>query len=666
MEPLAVLTLLAHACLWGTLLITAVGVVCRLAPRLPAGVRTWLWWLACAKLLLDVCVTAPINLPVLPAPVPTVQTASTPLMRHSASALPLVKAPAATNAAQAVESDTAAVPAVDAPRWPALLFAAWLGGILVSLAVALWQYAAVWRLGRGTVPVTLPEADLDALARQIGLRAAPRVLTGPGVKTPCLVGGFRPAILLPLGLEDALTPAELRLTLAHEMAHIKRCDLPLALVPLTARIVFFFHPLAWWATAEWAAAREEACDALALSATGLPRAAYGQLLLKLTAPAAAPPALGLSPGYAALRRRLLGLSQNQTTPRCARALALALPLLLPWRLSAALPQVEAAGNPASAATHYTVTALAEGADGTVSALNDSGQVALSVEGGGSAAGYVGDAQSLAPVGTLPKHRASLAYGLSNTGLSAGTSFNIPGHGRAFVWDGAPHRLGSLPGYPYSEARAVNAAGEVAGFSETGRADRLRAWVCRAFLHTQAGTNQDLGTLGGPYSAAYAVNDSGQVAGKADTETLGATHAFVWADGQMTDLGTLGGLNSVAYAVSGTGEVAGASETGRGVRHAFVYVSGELHDLPPLPSMTDSAAYTVNNHGEVAGVSQTSSSVKDKRATLWHNGRPIDLNALLPANSGWVLTEARAVNNRGQIVGTGLLHGKKRAFLLTPR
>lgn len=35
----------------------------------------------------------------------------------------------------------------------------------------------------------------------------------------------------------------------------------------------------------------------------------------------------------------------------------------------------------------------------------------------------------------------------------------------------------------------------------------------------------------------------------------------------------------------------------------------------------------------------------------------DLNTLLPANSGWlVLTQANSINNRGQIVGTGITSG----------
>jgi hypothetical protein len=43
----------------------------------------------------------------------------------------------------------------------------------------------------------------------------------------------------------------------------------------------------------------------------------------------------------------------------------------------------------------------------------------------------------------------------------------------------------------------------------------------------------------------------------------------------------------------------------------------------------------------------------------------DLNELLPAGSGWVLTSASGISDGGQIVGTGTLNGMTKAFLLTP-
>ena len=645
---------IGHACLWGSVGIAAVGMVCRVLPRLPAGVRAWLWWLACAKLLLGFFLAAPIDLPVLPAPAAFVPAASVAALPQAA--LPL-KTAAFTHAPAPAIAD-APMPAVrKTPRWPLLLLTAWLVGVAASFVLTVRQSLALARVQRGTAAASLPGLDLDALAKQMGLRRAPHILSGPSVPTPCVVNWFRPIILLPPNFRD-FTPIELRLTLAHEMAHVRRGDLPLAVIPTLARTLFFFHPLVWWASAEWAAAREEACDALALSVTKTPRADYGRLLLKLAAPEAAAPALGLSPGYRHLRRRLMSLAHARQTPRGARFCALALPLLLPWHLSAALPP--AAGTSDAPPVRYAVSALAGGLDGSVSGLNNAGQAALSAD----TQGYVGSGDTLAALNALPKHHASFAYALNNAGQAAGASFNILGHARAFFWDGATHKIGSLPGYPYSEARGISDTGQVAGFAETGRTDRLHAWISRAFVRQPDGSLLDLGTLGGPYSAAYAVGASGSVAGKADTDS-GATHAFLWTPGGgMTDLGTLGGADSAAYAVSSAGAVAGISDTGdTGTRHGFLFVNGQIRDLPPLPDMDSSAAYAVNGTDQVVGVSQTAAGIK--HATVWRDGRPTDLNTLLPPRSGWVLTEARAVNDHGQIAGQGLWNGKPCAFLLTP-
>ena len=659
METDVWMRLIGHASLWGSVWIAAIGLLCRFLPRLPAAMRAGFWWLACLEMLLGFCVPAPISLPVLPDPAPAAHAAFLPAASLSVpGSLPWKPAGGFHAGVDSTASQEHQTPLPSAPSLTPLLFVAWFLGIAAFSLSAARQSIILKRLQRRASPAFLPAIDLAALARQMGLRRTPLALTGPGIHAPCVTGWLSPAILLPAGLCETLSANEMRLLLAHEMAHLKRGDLPLALVPLLARILFFFHPLVWWAAAEWAAAREEACDWQALSITRLSRADYGRLLVKMTGKNLPAPALGLSPGYHSLRRRLLGLNRPQS-PRYAGLFVLALPLLLPWRLT--VPPADAPRSHA-APTLYSVTALADNSE--AAALNNAGQVALSVQGSGGAQGYAGDADALAALGALPKHHASLAYGMNAQGQVAGTSFNVPGHGRAFLWDGAAHRLGSLPGYPYSEARGLNALGQVAGFSETGRADYSHAWITRAFLRQPAGNFIDLGTLGGDYSAAYAVNSPGMVVGKADTALFGATHAFAWVDGRMADLGTLGGADSVAYAVNDQGEIAGASEVdGTAARHAFLYTNGRMRDLGTLPAMTSSAAYALNSSGQIVGMSQTSAL---KRATLWQNDQPTDLNTRLPAHSGWTLTEARAVNDHGQIAGVGLFQGHRRAFLLTPR
>lgn len=63
---MALVRQLAQAALWATLFALAVWVTCRLAPRLPAGVRCGLWWLVSLKLLIGLGWPAPLTLPVLP------------------------------------------------------------------------------------------------------------------------------------------------------------------------------------------------------------------------------------------------------------------------------------------------------------------------------------------------------------------------------------------------------------------------------------------------------------------------------------------------------------------------------------------------------------------------------------------------------------------------
>jgi len=391
----------------------------------------------------------------------------------------------------------------------------------------------------------------------------------------------------------------------------------------------------------------------------------GRLLLKLAGGRETAPALGLSPGYRTLKRRLIGLTSPATNSRNSRWLvAAALLAMVPWRLTAAVRSGLAA--PAQAehlSEHYTVTDLGDAAE--AAGLNEAGQAALTWRDGSEAQGLTGSPAALTLLGALPKHHFSRAYGINSRGEIAAASYNIPGHGLAFLWDGSPHKLGSLPGYPYSQARAVNDAGQVVGFAETGGRDRNQAHVARAFLW-QSGEMTDLGTLGGLYSAATGVNNAGQVVGKADTETFGSTHAFLWQNGAMQDLGTLGGANSLACRVSDGGAVVGSAETGdANTRHAFVWQSGTMRDLGTLPNMPSSVACGVNASGLIVGYAEAQPDSTDKRAVLWRGGSALDLNTLLPVHSGWVLTEARAVNDRGQIVGSGMWNGHARAFLLTP-
>jgi uncharacterized membrane protein len=78
---------------------------------------------------------------------------------------------------------------------------------------------------------------------------------------------------------------------------------------------------------------------------------------------------------------------------------------------------------------------------------------------------------------------------------------------------------------------------------------------------------------------------------------------------------------------------------------------------------------VNNKGQVVGNAFLLQSFAGFHAILWtQTGAMQDLNNLIPANSGWLLSEATAVNDAGQITVKALKDSftQIHALLLSPR
>ncbi len=237
-----------------------------------------------------------------------------------------------------------------------------------------------------------------------------------------------------------------------------------------------------------------------------------------------------------------------------------------------------------------------------------------------------------------------AHAVNDLGDVAGDSGGV-----AYVWEeGVPLPL------TYGSARDINNVGDVVGEAVLGPA-ALTAFLWRA------GQFLDLGSLGGDLSSASKVNDAGRVAGWAETDT-GDIHAFLWAEGVMEDLGTLGGCASMAYGLNDLDQVVGYARTEGGLDRAFLWDrQAGMTDLGTLGGY--SVAYAADNDGRVVGESATAG--RGVHAFLWRDGRMLDLNDLLPADSGWELVRALGINDAGEIVGEGLFQGTKRAFLLAP-
>ena len=270
--------------------------------------------------------------------------------------------------------------------------------------------------------------------------------------------------------------------------------------------------------------------------------------------------------------------------------------------------------------------------GTISGaigINDSSTVVgYSNLGGQPALNYVAFQWSanagMVSLGTLASGTSSAAFEINSAGMIAGDSFNRSGIVDATIWENNKIKnLGTLPKAVFTAGLDLNDSGEVVGESVFAYGP---PFVSHAFAWTVGSPMRDLGTLpGGTTSVANAINTSGVIVGQSDgTRTGGFWHAVMWdTAGKIHNLGTLsGGTYSIAFAINGSGQVVGYGNISNNAPHALIW----------------SPEYGMR-----------------------------DLNSLISSNarSRWVLINANAINDLGQITGYGTVNGHNHAFLLTP-
>lgn len=260
-------------------------------------------------------------------------------------------------------ASSGASPPMEEPRsaeelstpWPLALLVAWLGTALLLIARDLLRERAFRRSLRRAAPVSDPAVVELFESCRLAARFPRRVdlVQTDLVGSPAAAGWLRPRILLPSAILADFRPEELRHVFLHELAHLRRGDVPLNALLVLAQRLYWFHPLVRLALGRLRAAQESTRDwealALARDADPVP---YARTLLRLIEEGSQrrAPSVGFLQAGNAMKWRILMITRFRPASLRGAVLGLGLLGVLGWTAfttAAAAPVAKVGADPSS-------------------------------------------------------------------------------------------------------------------------------------------------------------------------------------------------------------------------------------------------------------------------------------------------------------------------------
>ena len=335
------------------------------------------------------------------------------------------------------------------------------------------------------------------------------------------------------------------------------------------------------------------------------------------------------------------------------------------------------GNKFSA-PQFTITEIIAGIGVEVTNINNTGTV-LGIDG---INGWVySDTTGL--VATPDPYRSD-NYGINTNGHVVGFFGGSNWDWRPFFWDGS-ESLQQLIRDPSDGnsifqgiAYGINDSDVIVGSVYSG--------IDEGFILQSGQPIQYFGSLGGEKycprtsnsfgfttdicadSVGIDINETNEVVGHSylDNTAVQKRAIYYTVASGLRDLGSLKADESdetEANAINNRGKIVGIStDVDAEVSQGFIY-SLAVNRMLELQGFDKTySAFDINDDNIIVGSARKNNV---NLAVMWLQGRIVDLNALIPQNSGWVLTEARAINASGQIVGKGRKDNKDVIFRLDP-
>lgn len=239
-----------------------------LLKKVPRWVSCLLWGLPAARLLLPAALESRVSL------VPQQLTAGA----LNLTPIPMTHIPVPTTAE--------AAPAAQHFSWEAVLPWLWLAGMAALAVYALFSYIRLLR------------------RVQVSIRVGDRVFICDNVRSPFILGLFRPRIYLPSDMDQNRA----KLVLSHERSHLRRGDHLWKPLGYALLCLHWFNPLCWAAYLLFCRDIEQACDeAVVKDMEAWEKKAYSAALAACSVPRSAIAACPLAFGEVGVKQRIRGI-----------------------------------------------------------------------------------------------------------------------------------------------------------------------------------------------------------------------------------------------------------------------------------------------------------------------------------------------------------------------
>ncbi|MGN6395518.1 MAG: M56 family metallopeptidase [Mucilaginibacter sp.] len=158
--------------------------------------------------------------------------------------------------------------------------AVYFTGFTINIARLVMEWGKLRQVKSTGLPAVQLQQYINTAARKLNIGRQISVKFSELIDVPCMIGYFKPLILLPVSICTNLSAEEVEAIILHELSHIKRNDYLMNLLQQVITVLLFFNPFTQLINRIINQERENGCDDLVVEETGEPLV-YAQALIKL-------------------------------------------------------------------------------------------------------------------------------------------------------------------------------------------------------------------------------------------------------------------------------------------------------------------------------------------------------------------------------------------------